>query len=435
MFSSSGASIAIQFGFAFILSRIYSEGDYGIFQVFNSYVAILGSIVTLNYNQAFVLPREERQFVALFQLTLKISFFLCFLITLFSLVGGQWVLGLMHHEEVGAWIYLVGPTCLFVALDRIVMGMGVRQKAFKKITIWSPVSTFISKIFNVAYGSVNASPSGLIITNILSFAIETVLYIKYVTKDVWKTFKLKVTKSELREVALEYKTFPLYIFPGNLINTVSNYLPPVMLATLGYGFDMVGFYGYALIILELPIRLMGSGVSSVFLPKATDILADRPHELGPATWRVFKNMMFLSVGAVAFIYVVGEPLYSFCFSERWAPAGRLAEILTIYYFFRLVSTPLSILFNVLRREKEFLAFQAGLLVIRVASLVVGSAYTSDFFELMEIFSIANAVAYFGMCVWIFAMVKIPMVKAIVFTLVCGIGIFASGWLLKAWIFG
>jgi O-antigen/teichoic acid export membrane protein len=434
MFSSSGASIAIQFGFAFILSRIYSENDYGVFQVFNSYVAILGSMITLNYNQAFVLPRDERQFAALFQLTVRIALLICLVITVLSLVGGRWLLEKMHHEEVGVWIYLVGPTCLALALDRIVIDMAVRQKVFKKITLWSTVSTFLTKTFNVAYGSINASPSGLIITNLLSYALEMSFYAKWVTKNVWKTLTLPVRKEERKAMAREYKSFPLYIFPGNLLNTFSNYLPPVMLATLGYGFDMVGFYGYAILVLDLPIRLMGSGVSSVFLPKANDLLAERPDELGPATWRLFKNMMLLSVAAVGFIFVVGEPLYSLCFSERWAPAGRLAEILTIYYFFRLVSAPLTVLFNVLRREKEFLIFQFSLLIIRVVSLIGGASVTSDFYELMQIFSIANAIAYFGLCIWIFRLVKIPLVKAISFTLISGVTIFTFGYILKQWLF-
>jgi lipopolysaccharide exporter len=430
MFSSSGASIAIQFGFAFILSRIYSENDYGIFQVFNSYVAILASFVTLNYNQAFVLPRDDRQFAHLFQLTVRIALSICFVITLLSLIGGQWLLEKMNHQEVGAWIYLVGPTCLAMALAKILRELAIRQKAFMKITIWSTTSTFFAKTFNVAYGSISAAASGLIITNLLAFVLEFFLYLRFVTVDVWKILSVKSQRSDRMKVAKDFSSFPLYIFPGNLINTLSNFLPPVLLATLGYGFDMVGFYGYAILILDLPLRLMANGVSSVFLPKANDILAERPEELGPATWRLYKNMMLLASAAIGFIFVAGEPLYALCFSERWAPAGHLAEILTVYYFFRLISAPLTILFNVLKREKEFLIFQSVLLVSSISSLSIASFYTSDFFQLMQIFSLANGAVYFGLCIWIFKLVKIPLAKAIAFTVFGSTALFSIGYVLK-----
>jgi O-antigen/teichoic acid export membrane protein len=434
MFSSSGASMAIQFGFAFILSRIYSENDYGIFQVFNSYVAILASFVTLNYNQAFVLPRDERQFVHLFQLTVRIAIWISIAITILSLIGGQWLLEKMNHQEVGKWIYLVGPTCLAMAFAKILRELAIRQKAFLKITIWSTASTLFAKTFNVTYGSFNAAASGLIITNILAFVVEIFLFVRYVTVDVWKTLFTRTSQVDRMLVAKEYRSFPLYIFPGNLINTLSNFLPPVLLATLGYGYDMAGFYGYAILILDVPLRLMANGVSSVFLPKANDMLADRPEELGPATWRLYKNMILLAGAAIGVIFVAGEPLYSLCFSERWAPAGRLAEILAVYYFFRLISAPLAILFNVLKREKQFLIFQSVLLISSISSLSIASLFTQDFFQLMQIFSIANGIVYFGLCVWIFKLVNIPLIKAIAFTLFSSAFIFSVGYLLKSWCF-
>jgi O-antigen/teichoic acid export membrane protein len=435
MFSSSGASIILQFVFAFILSRIYSETDYGLFGIFNSYVAILGSIVTLNYNQAFVLPRDEHSFAALFQHTIRITIILCIAISLLTVLAGKQILEWMNHEEVGNWIYLVGPTCLVLALDKVIMDYAVREKAFKKMTLWSTLAMFFSKTFNVGYGMVNANAAGLIITNFLFYLAEMGLFMRFVTRKAIHTLRVPVTRHKRKEVIREYRTFPLYIFPGNFINTISNYLPPVLLASLGFGLEAVGYFTYSLIILDLPIRLMGSGVSSVFLPKANDMYAERPHELAPATWRLFKNMMLLSAASVAVIFIAGEPIYSLCFSDRWAPAGRIAEILTVFYFFRLLSAPLTVLFNVFRREREFLIFQTILMIVRVISLFTGAALTHDFETLVLIFSISNAAVYFGLCIWIFVMVKLNILKSVAFTLGWGIVIFGGGYLIREALFG
>lgn len=408
MFSSSGLSIAIQFLFFPILARIYSPEEYGLFGVFNFYTTALGTAVTLGYSQAFVLPQSERSFAALLRLTLWLAVGLSTVFFLWTVFAGSWMLSFFKHEQLGAWVYFIAPVGLFMALDRVMGDWAIRQKEFKKQMIVSTTVTAGTKVFNVLYGLVYAPlASGLMLTAFLQHFLRTIGYAKWVIANSASHFKERFTRVELRAVASEYKAFPLYMYWGGFINILSNNFPSALLPRLGFGLHTVGYYNYSLIVLDIPLRLFGAGITSVFTQKAAELSQQGKGALRDATWKLFKYLSMSSFFFLVAMNVLGEWLYRVAFGAQWAEAGRAAEILSVYYFFRMVSAPLTALFNVLRKEREFLLFQVALMVVRAASLWMGAFYTDSFLEIMVYFTVANALAYLGLCAWLGRLVQLP----------------------------
>jgi O-antigen/teichoic acid export membrane protein len=417
MFTSSGVSILIQLIFFPILARIYSPEVYGVFGIFNFYSTTIGSALALGYNQAFVLPKTTRKFSSLLHLTFWLSLGLSLIAALFFLFCGDWLLAQFDHQELGFWMYAIAPTAFFMSLDRVTSDWAIRNKEFRMQTITSTATTLAVKSFNVAYGAlISATVGGLILTTLLQHFLRVVTYFKWVLTDAKERIKDKITTREMRTVASEYKEFPLFIYWGNVLNMFSNSFPAAILPWLGFGLNDVGFYGFSLVVLDLPLRLLGAGVASVFMQKATELI-DRPNnEIAHHTWRLFKNIVGLSSVFLFFIFAFGEPLYVIAFGEEWRVAGQTAEILGIFYFFRLISNPIASLFNTLRREKHFFIFQVLLMIVRALSLIIGAYYTQDFVQLMWIFSLSNAVMYFVFCIWIFAIIKFSLTKTIVLSI-------------------
>jgi len=104
--------------------------------------------------------------------------------------------------------------------------------------------------------------------------------------------------------------------------------------------------------------------------------------------------------------------------------------LVIFYFFRMISSPLSSLFTTLRKEKQFFIFQVFLTVLRYGALVLGAAWTDDFISLMWVYTLVNAVAYFIFCIWIFRLINFSLIRVVVFTLGTTIPVFLLGWYIK-----
>lgn len=435
MFFSSGSAILIQFAFFPILSRIYSPEAYGLFGVLNFYTSALGSSATLSLNQALVLPKEQKQFVALLRLNILVTILVCGFVTLVTLVAGPSLMKIAHTESIGGWVYLIGPIGLVIALDRIVVEWAVREKVFKKITTWSTINAIGNKLFNLGYGTlVNASAAGLVITNVLLYGLHMVSYCAFVVPGFRKVLSIPVTRDEIKESAREYRNFPKFMFWGNFINLISANVPSIMLPVVGFGLNHVGYFNYSLLLLDLPIRMLGAGVSSVFLPKANEMFRERSHELAPATWKLFRMMLLISIAATGLVFFLGEPLYKLFFGANWGEAGKAAEILSIYYYFRLLSAPLAVVYNVMKREREFFFFQVVLFILRIASLYLGDLITDDFFEMMAIFSAVNAICHIWLCLRIFRLTGIDMKKGIALTTGSAIFVFGLGYLLKNWLF-
>ncbi len=431
MFASSGISILIQFAFFTILARIYSPAVYGVFGIFNVYVSTLGNTASLSYNQAFVIPGSKREFSVLLRLTLWITLIISFVITIITFCAGKIILEIFSHEELGNWIYWVGPTSFLLALDRISSDWAIRNKEFKKQTKWSIGITLSSKIFNVAFGIlVSASTAGLVFTTMLQHLLRAMAYAGFVIVDFRERMRERFSVEELKKIARSFKEFPLFINWGNLINIFSNNLPAAMLTPLGFAIDNVGFYTYSLIVLDLPIRMLGAGVTSVFMQKAAELARDRMHELAAITWKLYRTILLISLLFSFIVFVFGEKMYLLLLNERWGEAGRAAEVLIIFYFFRMISSPLTSLFNILRKEKQYFLFQMILLVFRIGAMLIGAYFTSDFITLMLIYSLVNAFVYFVLCLWIFKLIHVSMLKVTLFTLGSSILCFGGGYLIK-----
>lgn len=436
MFSGSGLAILIQFIFFPILTRIYDDpAVYGLFGVFNFYATTIGCIAPMGYTLAFALPREEEKFNALLRLSLFTSIAICLFVFLLTIVAGNTMMGWLNSSSLGWWVYLIGPAAFLVAFDKILSDWSVRQKTFRESTIWSTVNSVFNKSFNFAYGKfISPTAEGLLITYLLNFTLQPLLYLLFVVKRGWASLTSRISIHELKKTASEYREFPIFIFWGNTLSLVSANLPSVLLPAMGFGLGAVGFYNFAVLILELPIRLLGSGVSSVFMTKAIEMKDTRPYELKTVTWRVFKNMVAISLLCTVVLFVFGRPLYEVLFGHAWGDAGRVAELLAVYYFFRLVSAPLAVLYIAFRNEREFFLFQVLVFAGRVLSLVVGAQFTSDFFVLMIIFSATNGLMFLFFCSRIFKLSGISRLRGLMFTVAWSAVGFGLGWLLKILIF-
>lgn len=402
MFSASAWTILIQFIFFPILTRIYDPAAYGTFAIFNTWVVVLGTFATLSFNKAFVLPKEDSVFRALLSITIRSTFLVSIGVTLITIILGEQINVWTEAEELGHWIYLVGPTVFLYALDRLVIDWSIRAKAFKKQSLFSIPTTLGAKLFNVGYGKwVSAGPEGLIFTMLVHFVVRVYWFTFHIIPGALGSLKQKVTRAERRAAAKEYMSFPKYILGGNVLNLASSYLPVIILPLVLDSSEPAGYFTIALVALDLPVRLLGSGISPVFLQKAADIHNNDPKKLPIITWRLYRYLVLLTIVPFFVLYNWGTPLYEIAFGDEWTMAGRAAELLVIYYFFRLVSTPISSVFNVLRKEKQLLIFQALLFGVRALSLLVGAYYTKDFLELIFIFSAANAMLYFVLNIWIF----------------------------------
>ncbi|MFT4678830.1 MAG: O-antigen/teichoic acid export membrane protein [Flavobacteriales bacterium] len=435
MFSASLSGIMIQLIFSPILSRIYTPEVYGLFSIFNSMTVVAGVFATLGYNKAFVLPKEDSIFRSLLRFSLQGTWLVSLLVFVVTLIIGEDLNKWFGSDDLGFWILLLGPTVMLLSLDRIVLDWAIRVKSFKKQSLVSVPITLGTKTFNALYGwLVSSTVEGLIFTTIILYFSRIIVYLARIIPGAF-TFLKKLPGLEIRARAKkEYREYPRYIMWGTAISTFSNYLPILVMPILLGSAKPAGLLVYAGLILDLPARLMGSAISPVFLQKASEIHRKDPVQLGPTTWRLYRTLVLLSVFPLVILFVVGQPLYGFLFGSEWAEAGQAAEILSVYFLYRLVGSPISSIFNVLRKERQFFFFQIGLFVLKLSALLVGGIFAADFLELVMIFAFTNGIAYIALIIWVFALLKYKVWQSIAFTVGIHALLLFIAWYIKSAIF-
>jgi lipopolysaccharide exporter len=394
MFGSSGISIMLQFVFFYLLSKIYSPADYGLFGIFNVYAATLGNLASFGYNQAFVLPKEQDKFKHLLHLTIAISSIVCLLFAITMCFLGSWTLSTLGHQQLGWYIHLVAPIAWLMAMDRISADWAIRVKSFKNQMWTSVTATVASRSYNLCHGLlIGPDALGLIVTTALQHSMRFLLYLRFVIADHsirwWRQWHFQ----GMLQMAKTYLRYPTYVHWSNVLVIFSAGLPPALLPFYGYSLTDLGYYVHALVLLDIPIRLMGAGIASVFTQKAAEIMRDRPEALRAQSLQLYRYILGISLIFLFIVLVLGQWGYALVFGNSWQQAGTLAEVLVLFFFFRMISSPLSALFYVLKAEKQNFYFHLSLTIARFLSLWWGATAHLDFLSVMCWYALVNAMFY------------------------------------------
>ncbi|MGB0422688.1 MAG: oligosaccharide flippase family protein [Flavobacteriales bacterium] len=433
MSTSSVWNMVIQFIFFPILSRIYLPEIYGSFSTFNAIVVILGQILALGYYRALVIAKRDSEFSQLVRICLLNIAILGGTVGLFSIFFGDAIIYYFKMPNLGAWIYTLAPLSILFALDQIMVQWGIRNKAFKQSTAVEIPLNLGTKLFNVGYGKfIFAGVSGLILTTTLLYLGRILLFLKFVVKNPREVILRPITKSQRKKTARKYKEYPRFILSSQVLLIVSSYLP-VLIVPLVFSSTEVGFFSYALLVLDLPVRLLGSGISTVYFQKGSSLWPEDKKNLQEQTKKLFKALTLVAFAVLVVLGSFAEPVYEIVFGENWGKAGSVAFLLVFSYFFRYISMPISSLFLIVRKEKALFKFQAILFVLRCLSFIITGYLGCTFLEMVLWYSIANAIMYFVYGLWSLHLIGIKWFKPafiMLFTFALG----SSLVLLSRWFF-
>lgn len=413
MSSASAWGILIQFAFAPILSRIYEPEVYGLFSIFITLLNLSMTFMMVGYNRALLLPKDRESLRALLRLSLLASTTIGVGLSLLFLLFGSAIAARFSAEQLGIWVYFIAPIALLGAFDQFALSLGMQQKAFKRMSVLSiPINGF-SKLFNVAYGGwISASVAGLILTHMLTSVLRIWSTLQWVLQKPLALLTEAVSRASLRQAWREYSDYPKYVVWGNLLNMLSGQVPTLLLALYLADTTGIGWYAYAVMMLELPVRLLSAGISNVFLQESNDHWASNPDFVRAKTLRIFHLIIYLTALPTALLYFFGPEIFGLLLGKHWREAGVVASALSVAYMLRYVSVPISSLFVVTRNESRAFIFQVILLFLRTGGIVIPGLLGMGYMEMIIGYAIANIAAYAVFTVWIFVLIQSPLRRVV-----------------------
>lgn len=386
----SGSLLAFLIGFIFtpVITRIYTPEDYGRFAFFNTVLAILYSVSTLNYSEALMLPKKSKDFFSLSRLILIISTLFSAFFFIFILFFGNSFLVYFNVQGLDNLMFFIPLLLVLSILQLLADNYNLRKKKFTESSKSKIVSVLFAKGTVTAIGlKFGSSVSGLLSGEII---VRIINYITLLGKNAirlpWKLIR-GLNRRELVEIGRTYKKYPLFIFPASILLQMAVHIPVFIIGNQ-FSAEMLGYYSLAITLLGIPVQIIGVSIGKVFLQKATEMVhLNKLEELHKLIILLFYFSLALSVFGYSGIYFFGEQIFVLVAGEKWSLAGKVATLLSPGLAYQLISTVLTPCFRILKLEKEKLLSEIIGSVILIVGIFLVTKLKIDYFLLIAVFSL------------------------------------------------
>jgi O-antigen/teichoic acid export membrane protein len=402
----TAAAQAITVAFSPLITRFYGPETFGAFGVFTAALGLVTPIATLAYGSAIVLPASDDDAKALLKLSVLIGLAVAFL----SFVA----VGLFHREISDAIGFTAEPALLLIAPVMIMLSALAeplhhwlyRMKRFEIVSRTAVIEAAANGLTKVGLGAYHATVPALLATGVFASALQVALLWldarHTVTSDAGpgSAHEHHATPATMRDVARRYRDFPLFRAPNDWLNTISNSIPPLILAA-SLGPAPAGFYLLARRVVVLPITVISGAIGPIFLTR----FVEASHESEPLRPPLVKGTAALAAaGLVPFGIIVafGPWLFGLVFGAAWAPAGEYARWLSLWFYFAFTAAPSFHAIPVLGLQGHFLLYQVVVLGLRSAALAIGAIWLSSDVTAIALLSVVGALVNGMQIAWCIA---------------------------------
>ena len=368
----SGTAVAQVIGYALspVISRLFTPEDFGIFGSFTAVAGIIGALITLDYSQALMLPKEKSEAINLFCLSIISTIQISFLVAVFSLLKPSIFFSLTKTKGI-SFLLLFILTLITTGVNSGFQAWAVRSKEFKRTSASQVIRSIGSSSSRIIFGIFKSGGPGLIISNFLANVMASLNLIQVVIPDL-RSFRKDISLTKIKFLAKEYIDFPLYSASQNFVNAISSGLP-VLLITKFYGLSGAGAYAFGISILQAPMSLVLTALRQVLFQKACEF----QHE-GKGIFLLYIRtvLVLFSIAFVpSLILIIWAPqIFAFIFGARWHLAGILARSLIIWMLFAFCNLPAVIFSRIIRIQRFVFFYDLILLAVRTGALIIGGMF-------------------------------------------------------------
>lgn len=364
-----------------VITRLYSPADYGALGVFSALVTILGSVAGMKLEAAILLPERthtgEKTVSGLFWASivsaLAVSLLLFIMAALFLLF---WKDG--PFASLGEWLLLVPFGTLLTSVSLTLTAMATRHGLYSQLSKVPPAQKLSSGGLQIIGGLAGSGLSGLIAGALMQPAVTIAMLIQGKRRLRGRARGGKREKGEVFRLISEYRDFPLISAPTALLNALALNSQIVILAWF-YVSEDLGFYSLALAVVGLPLNVILSAMSQVYLRESAIRRGDEK-AARLLFWRLLIFLLSISVPVFVGLFFASGYLIEPLFGAGWASAGLIAQALLPMLWGRFITTTLTTTFTVYRRQSWLLWWQILTLAVTSAGLIFGGLMS---FEVAE----------------------------------------------------
>jgi O-antigen/teichoic acid export membrane protein len=375
-----------------LLTRLYTPEDFGLLAVYAGLLALFTVVASLRYELAIPLPESNAEAANVLVLSLLVVLLMTGISAIMVLLTGEQIALALESPKLANYFWLLPLGVLLSGIYNVFNYWAVRTKHFGDIArtrISQTLATLAVQLLGYKSGGIallfgQAGGQGVGSLRLARSAL------KHKEFNSWSW-------AGVGAAAKRYKQFPIFSTWSGLFNTAGTQLPPLMFAAF-FSAGAAGLYALAHRVLAMPMSILGDAIGKVFFSNAAE--AYREGRLAPMVEKVHRKLAEIAMPATLLLVIAGPELFAFAFGHNWREAGEFARYMAPWLYMVFITSPLSTLFSVLERQRLGMLFQAALLVIRLAAILVGAYWLQALLPTVILFSLVSAFFWVGFLVWV-----------------------------------
>lgn len=352
-----------------ILTRLYSPADFGLLNLFLSIGGILSIVATAEYQGAIVLPSDDKKSIALSHL----GFFTTVVLTILLLVSNLYdnLISTLFHTPtlllcwkwLAAFVFLGG-------LWSLQNNWLIRRQEFGAISAYQVSQSVVSAVCKIIFGVIGMVGVGLITSSVLAMAVALVISCCFERKpNRMDILTCHTSWNELKQVACEYKNFPIYSFPRSVLNSVSGNLPALVLSPI-FGLTELGFLGMAVTLAFRPIQLISQSVYQVLFQRYSVIIRQKEQVLS-FTIQIVKKAVLVIVPVFIALWFILPTVVCWLLGNGWESTSYYIRIMLPWLAMVAISPTLGFIPDIFMQQRKATIIEVVYFVLRILALLVG----------------------------------------------------------------
>jgi len=391
---------AIPIAISPILTRIYTPEDFGIFALFVAITSIFASIANGRYEFAIMVPQKDEDAINIFALGFIINLTLSLTLFIFIFLFHDYIVLFLKNPKIEPWLYLIPVAVFMIGLFNILNYFNNRKKYYKELANVSIVKAIVLAIVQLSIGFVYAGVSGLISGQLLSQFVGNAKLLRNILKD--KILMLKISKKQIKLLALQYKDFPKFQAPHAFIHTVSSNMPVYLFSTF-FGATTVGFYSLSLRIVFTPFMILSGASAQVYNQKLSEVYNAKGDSY-TLTISLLQSLLKKIIVPFLIIIIYAPEIFAFIFGEAWREAGVYTQILSSYLILNILVSTISFIPSLVNQQKKAFIVGLILMVLSISAICIG-AFFDDIYLSLSLFTISNSIILIYNAFWMINALK------------------------------
>ena len=375
-----------------VLTRLYTPEDFGYLAVYAALLAIIVVVGSLRYQLAIPLPETDEDAFNLLALSFIALLVVTGLISLILWGFGAEFFDLLNAGVLLPYLWLLPIGLLGAGAYQALSYWAIRKNTFRHLAVTKLTQGVGLVIAQVALGLFKLGPMGLIVGDVVGRVAGSGTLARLTFRTgLWKSLSL----NRLKQNAIRYRRFPILSSGSALLNSVGLQLPSLMLLVF-YGPQVAGWFSLSQRIIGIPMTLLGTSVSQVYVGKAAQLARESPSQLRSLFYKTASRLFLLAALPSLALMLFGPWLFALVFGSSWLQSGHYMRILAPMFLIQLSVVPLSQTLNILERQELQLLWDAGRFVLVFGTLWLAQAMAWTDTQAMIGFSVIMSLAYGGL---------------------------------------